>query len=239
MTTVRSLRASKRAALVLLATMAVAFGARVSAHRLDEFLQAVRIAVERRGVQLEMNLTPGIVVADGVIRAIDADRNGVLSQQEQQAYVGRVLSALTLRVDDSSPLHMQLTGSTFPDVAALRAGDGAISIRSKADVSRLPVGPHRLFFHNKNAAGNSVYLANALVPEDDDVAVTGQQRAGDQSQLTIEFVVRETSASRAQWAWIGLAGAFMLAVSLKRTRWKKLVAEAFRAPRWLQPWRRH
>jgi hypothetical protein len=202
--------------LVVLAATAVAFGARASAHRLDEFLQAARIAVERDRVQLEMNLTPGMAVADAVIREIDADRNGALSQEEERVYAGQVLSALTLRVDDSPPLHMQLAGSSFPDVAALRAGDGAIIIRSGADVSHLPAGPHRLFFQNKNAVGNSVYLANALVPEDDDVAVTGQQRAGDQSQLTIEFVVRGTSSSSRQWAWIGIAGALMLTVSLTR-----------------------
>jgi hypothetical protein len=201
---------------VLLATMAVAFGARASAHRLDEFLQAARIAVERDRVRLEMNLTPGVVVADAVIHEIDADRNGVLSQDEEQAYAGRVLGALTLRVDDLPPLHMQLAGSSFPDVAALRAGDGAIIIRSEAVVARLPAGAHRLFFHNRNAAGNSVYLANALVPEDDDVAVTGQQRTGDQSQSTIEFVVRDMSASSRRWVWIGVAGACMLTVSLTR-----------------------
>ena len=69
---------------------------------------------------------------------------------------------------------------------------------------------------------NSVYLANALVPEDDQVAVTGQQRDGDQSELTIEFVVRETTASTRRWMWIGLAGGFMLAASLtRRTRLKR------------------
>jgi hypothetical protein len=203
---------------VLLATTVVAFGARVSAHRLDEFLQAARIAVERDRVQLEMTLTPGMAVADDVIREIDADRNGVLSQEEGQLYASRVLSALTLRVDDALPLHLQLAGSSVPAVTVLRAGDGAIIIRSEAVVPYLPVGPHRLFFHNMNAAGNSVYLANALVPEDDDVGVTGQQHAGDQSQLTIEFVVRETSAFRGHWGWIGLAGAFALAVSLTRRR---------------------
>ena len=216
MTTVRSLRASKRTAWALIATIAVALGARVSAHRLDEFLQAARIAVERDRVQLEMDLTPGTAVAAPVLRELDADRNGVLSQEERQAYAGRVLSALTLRVDDLPPLHMQPTAATFPDVAALRAGDGAISIRADANLSPLPVGPHRLFFDNKNDAENSVYLANALVPEDAAVGVTGQQRTGDQSELTIEFVVRETSAFSRQWAWMGLAGAFLLASSLTR-----------------------
>jgi len=216
MTTVRSLRASKRTAWALIATIAVALGARVSAHRLDEFLQAARIAVERDRVQLEMDLTPGTAVAENVIHEIDADRNSVLSQEEQQAYTGRVLSALTLRVDDLPPLRMQPTGSSFPDVAALRAGDGAISIRADANLSRLPVGPHRLFFDNKNDAEHSVYLANALVPEDAAVGVTGQQRTGDQSELTIEFVVRETSAISRHWTWMGLAGTFLLASTLTR-----------------------
>jgi len=207
------LRASDRAALLLLATMAVAFGARVSAHRLDEFLQAARIAVERDRVQLEMNLTPGTDVADGVIRDIDAGRDGVLSPGEQRAYVERVLSALTLRVDDSRPLRLQSVAARFPDAAALRGGDRAITIRAEAGVSPLPVGPHRLFFRNRHAAGKSVYLANALAPEDDDVVVTGQLRDGYQSELTIEFFVRDTPASSRQWTLIGLAGVIVLAAS--------------------------
>ncbi len=216
MTTGRSLRASKRSALALLATLAAAPAPRVSAHRLDEFLHAARIAVERDRVQLEMTLTPGMIVADTVIHEIDADRNGILSQKEGQAYADRVLGALTVRLDDSPPLQMEPTGLRFPDVAALHAGNGAIIVRSEANVSRLPAGPHRLHFHNTNTEGHIVYLANALVPEHDDVAVTAQQRTGDQSQLTIEFVVRESEASRGEWAWIGLVGAFMLAVSLSR-----------------------
>ncbi|MEP7309054.1 MAG: hypothetical protein ABJA98_26415 [Acidobacteriota bacterium] len=212
------MRADNRAAVLLLATIGVAFGARASAHRLDEFLQAARIGVERDRVQLEMDLTPGIVVADGVIREIDVDRNGVLSQDEQRDYADRVLSALTLRIDDSPLPRMQTAASSFPDVAALHTGDATITIRAEADVARLARGPHRLFFHNANAADSSVYLANALVSEDLDVAVTEQQRAGDQSELTIGFVVRETSARR-RWAWIGLGCVGLLTVSLtRRTR---------------------
>ena len=116
---------------------------------------------------------------------------------------------------------MQPTSSSFPDVAALRTGDATIVIRAEADVARLPRGPHRLFFHNANAADSSVYLANALVSEDVDVAVTGQQRTSDQSELTIAFVVRETSARR-RWAWIGLGCVCLLTMSLtRRTRWTR------------------
>ena len=196
--------------------MAVAFGGRASAHRLDEVLQATRIALEPARVQLEMDLTPGVVVADGLIDAIDTDGNGVLSRGEEQAYAGLVLRNLILSVDDSPPLRIVLTASRFPDVAALRAGDGAISIRAAADLSLLATGPHSLLFRNMNAANNSVYLANALVPDDDHLAVTGQQRARDQSELTIEFVVRDTPAGPRRWAWAGLAAVFMLAAPLAR-----------------------
>lgn len=183
------MRASRALVWVLFAAIAVASGTRVSAHRLDEFLQAARIALERNRVQLELSLTPGTDVAAGVIREIDTDRDGVLSEKEEQIYAGRVLSALTLRVD-ASPLRIRIAGKQFPDPVALRAGEGTIIMRLEADASHLSPGPHRLFFRNTHAAGNSVYLANALVPEDDDVAVTRQLRRGDQSDLTIEFAVR-------------------------------------------------
>lgn len=209
MTTVRSLRAGSPQTLWLLVTLAVAPGARVSAHRLDDFLQAARIAVDRDRVQVQMNLTPGTAVAEGVLRDIDADRNGVLSPEEQQTYAARVVSALTIRVDDSSALGNQLVAASFPDVAALRAGDGAISILSIADMSRLPAGPHRIYFRNRHAAAASVYLANVLVPESEQVAVTGQLRDGDQRELLIEVVINDSSSR--QWMWIGWVGALALA----------------------------
>jgi len=217
MTTVRSLRRSKRGAFVLLAALAVAFGTRVSAHRLDEFLQAARIAIEPDRVELELSLTPGTAVADDVIRAIDADANGVLSQAEQLAYADRVLSALTLSVDDAIPLRMDLRAATFPDLEALRSGDGAITIRLHATLAHPPVGRHRLVFRNQHAPANSVYLANALVPESDGVAVTGQQRDGDQRELTIDFAIGEAPpASGSRWLWAGLVSALALALGSRR-----------------------
>jgi hypothetical protein len=200
---------------MLLAAMSVSLSAGVSAHRLDEYLQAARIAVERDRVQLELNLTPGIAVADGIIREIDADGDGELSLDEQHSYADRVLSAVTLHVDDA-PHHLKLATSTFPDVVALRSGDSAITLRSEVLVPLLSRGPHRVFFRNGNATVESVYLANALVPENDLVAVTGQQRDGQQSELTIDVRVRGTPAAS---VWMGLTGGLVLALLLTwRTR---------------------
>jgi hypothetical protein len=68
-------------------------------------------------------------------------------------------------------------------------------------------GAHRLLFRNAHLAGHSAYLANALVPESDRVAVTAQRRDRDQSELTIEYRIDGRSAA-GTLAWIlgSLAG---------------------------------
>ena len=217
MTTVRSSRASNHTAL-LVAIVVGALTAAVSAHRLDELLQAARIAIEPDRLCLELSLTPGIAVAAGVVREIDRDRNGVLSSEEQQAYARQVVSAMALRIDDD-PLSLDLTMSAFPRVSAIHGGDAPITIHSEAVVPSLAPGRHRIFFRNQNAPATSVYLANALVPESDDIAVTGQERDGDQRELTINFVVRRTPAKSGRgWLWMSLVGALALVLPLMRRR---------------------
>ena len=50
--------AAQPATYTVFAIMTIAGGTRASAHRLDEFLQAARIAIEPDRVALEMSLTP-------------------------------------------------------------------------------------------------------------------------------------------------------------------------------------
>jgi len=218
MTTARSSRVSKRALLALLAVIVIGGGTRASAHRLDELLQAARIAIGADRVELEVSLTPGTAVADDLIREIDADGNGAFSEAEKQAYAHRILGALVLRVDEGPRLRMTLAGYSVPDAAAMRTGDGAIVISPAARLSPLPAGSHRLFFRNEHAPANSVYLANALVPDSGQVSITGQQRDGDQRALTITFATSDAPASMSRWVWIGLAGAFLAMALLGRRR---------------------
>ena len=171
----------------------VASAASVSAHRRDELLQAARIDVARHAVSIELDLTPGIDVAESIVAAIDGDRDGALSSHEQAAYTNRVMGALDVSIDDASPLSLRLVSSTFPDVSAMRRGEGMIRLRISATppATTRTAGRHQLFFRNTHAAAQSVYLANALVPEDDRVSVTAQRRDGDQSELTIDYAVRD------------------------------------------------
>jgi hypothetical protein len=183
------LRAGSAALLGLLAAWLPTSETEVSAHRLDEYLHAARLAIDSAGVRLDLRLTPGIAVADAVIRDIDADRDTVLSPAERRTYSQRLVSGLSLRIDESA-VPLQLAVADFPDVATLRGGDAAIVLRIDARPPHLTAGAHRVSFRNGNATHGAVYLANALLPEDRRIAITGMQHAMDQSGLTIAFVVR-------------------------------------------------
>jgi hypothetical protein len=55
-----------------------------SAHRLDEYLQATIISVEKDRVQASMRLIPGVAVSSIVLASIDADGDGVISETEHR-----------------------------------------------------------------------------------------------------------------------------------------------------------
>jgi hypothetical protein len=180
-----------------------AAGTGVSAHRYDEFLQASRIAIAPAAIRLELSLTPGIAVADAVIHDIDANRDAVLSAAERTAYLQHVLRGLSLRLD-GAVVPLTLTGSRFPVPEALRAGDAAIALLVDARLPEPAAGAHRLSFRNANAAHGAVYLANALLPDDERVAITAMTHAVDQSALTVAYTLRPVRDW--SWLWSGLFG---------------------------------
>jgi len=185
------LRANSRAracGLLLGGWLALAASTALSAHRLDEYLQAARIDLRPASVSIDLDLTPGAVVAESVIAAIDRDGNGRLSIDEENAYAREIVRQLELRLD-GAPLEPQLRSSAFPAIDALRLGEAAIRLRVSASHHTLASGEHQLFFANGHLTRQSVYLANALVPATALVAVTTQHRSADQRELTIDYAV--------------------------------------------------
>src|SRR5215210_2258008 len=73
-TTVRS---SSQSSWIGALTLSLVLGAArsTSAHRLDEYLQATRLAIEPDRVEIALDLTPGIAVAESIVAEIDADGN--------------------------------------------------------------------------------------------------------------------------------------------------------------------
>ena len=200
-------------ALLALATLGVSPAA--SAHRREDHLQAARIGVEPDRVLVMLDITPGCEVAEEFLAALDRDRDGSSSAEEQRAYASQVLSALALEID-GQPLRPRLLSWDFPEESALHRGEGAIGLRLAATLPRLSAGSHRVHFENAHLAGHSTYLANALVPESTLVTVTAQRRDRDQSELTIEFALRDDSPGTTRaWILASLAAALLM-VRLKR-----------------------
>jgi hypothetical protein len=194
--------------------------AEVSAHRMDEYLQAARVGIGPDRVQIELGLTLGIALADSILAEIDRNRDGSLSPEEQRVYGRLVLSALELEVDGTR-VPLQLSASTFPETDAVRRGEGTIRLHTTATLPRLSSGLHQLLFRNRHHRDRSVYLANALVPESNQVAVTAQRRDGEQTELTIDYLLRAAPARPTTGSLMGgIAAAIVLSALLMKKAWQ-------------------
>jgi hypothetical protein len=170
-----------------------------SAHRLDEYLQATMLSVEKDHLQLSMRLIPGIAVSSAVIASIDSNRDGVLSEAEQTAYSERVLGDLSLTIDGLR-LTPKLVSVTFPQLAQMREGLGEIHIEFTAD---LPSGGpnRRIIFENRHQIHNAAYLVNCLVPTDHDLRIVSQTRNEDQSFYQLDYVQAGIPTATSPLAW--------------------------------------
>jgi hypothetical protein len=198
------------------AILLLSFGMHASAHRLDEYLQATTISLEKDRVQAQIRLTPGVAVFPFVMATIDKNGDGVISSREQRAYAERVLGDLSLAVDGDR-LWLQLISTNFPTTDEMKEGLGEIQINFAADVPR-DSREHKLAFENHHQRPIAAYLVNCLVPRDPDTRVTAQKRNYEQSLYQVDFVqsgVRSGPLSLVWWSegrgWLGSVAMLLLA----------------------------
>lgn len=187
MTMGRRLRSRSVTVITLAAAGVMLSSANASAHRRDELLQAARIDIDSQWVDVQVSLTPGMMIADGFIKGLDRDADGVLSDDEKAAFLGDVLAAMTVRIDGQTiPIHIE--SSSFPSIEELRSGDASIDFLCGAAVPR-SAGKHRVAFINAYRRDIGVYLVNALTPVDPKVTIGTQQRDPDQQSTTIDYSI--------------------------------------------------
>jgi hypothetical protein len=174
----------RRLAPLLLALLA--FPPAVFAHRLDEYLQATLVIIQPGEVRLEINLTPGVAVAEQVLTLIDRDRDGVISTNEAAAYAGLLKRDLIVRLDERD-VELKLCASNFPEPAEFRTGLGIIQMEFAVTPSSLSAGAHRLTLENRHLPTVSVYLFNAAQPQSGSVRIITQMRNQNQSMGEIAF----------------------------------------------------
>jgi HupE / UreJ protein len=197
--------------LVVAAAILLSLGAPASAHRLDEYLQATMISVEKDHVQASMRLIPGVAVSSTVLASIDTNADGVISETEKRAYAKQVFEDLSLTIDGNS-LRPRLVSVDFAEVEQMKEGLGEIQIEFTAD---LPGdGPNRrLVFENHHQSRIAAYLVNCLVSRDRNIQIVAQDRNETQSFYQLDYVqassrsdpvyVKSWSGAR---GWMGTAG---------------------------------
>jgi hypothetical protein len=192
--------------------LALSLAGRAFPHRLDEYLQATLIGVTRDGIDVEIQLTPGVAMLPVLMSVIDQDRDGRISAEEERSYVDRVLREVELRVD-RVPAPLSLIESHFPILEAMREGGGTIGIKLHAARSG-----HELRFENRHLPRVSAYLVNCLAAPSDGLVVRRQVRDEAQRSIEFEYSLGAGSVTGPRAAWIALrqfwpAGIGMLLVA--------------------------
>jgi hypothetical protein len=171
------------------------------AHRLDEYLQATRVSIDVDRVGLDIALTPGASVAPQVLEWIDTNRDGEISTAEGDAYARLMIGSVALSVD-GRPEPVTLVDAGFPDARDMRLGEGTIRLRAIARLSATTVGRHRVSYVNSHRPEASVYLVNALAPDDPRIRIADQHRDEAQHGLTVDYSVRPWTRG---WMLAGVA----------------------------------
>jgi hypothetical protein len=174
-------------------------GTSASAHRLDEYLQATLLSVEKESVHGSMRLTPGVAVTPFVLAGVDANADGVISESERKAYAERLLRDVSLKIDGRE-LSPQLISVEFPGVEEMKQGLGEIQIEFRAD---LPRGgrDRRLVFENHHQSGISAYLVNCLAPGDADIRIVAQNRNEQQSFYQLDYAQGGAASDALRLRW--------------------------------------
>jgi hypothetical protein len=211
-------RASQAAALCFLVCHA-AF-----AHRLDEYLQNTLISIETDRVDAQIVLTPGVTVFPLLIKGIDTDGNGIISNAEQQSYADRILRDLSFRID-GEPLTPRLKSMQFPAIRDMQEGRGEIVIEISA---ALPRGgtDRKLVFENHHQPAIAAYQVNCLVPGDPDLRILAQKRNYTQSSYELDFTQTPGKSSllgRASWSGVQkpLQTVFLLLMFFVALGWRQ------------------
>jgi len=198
--------------LLLAAALVLAPAPRAVAHQIDEYLQATRLGISRDRIDVEVDLTPGVSIAPGILAAIDRNGDGRIDPREIEACARAVVANLSLRVDDR-PYALTLVRADAPSADEIGDGTARIRVEATADVPLRTSGRHRIAYENGDRSPNGVYLVNALKPDSRQLSIVAQQRDRLQHSIAVDVVVTTTLDA---FMWLGLSSMGFTALLLAR-----------------------
>ncbi len=166
-------------AALLLPTVALA-------HPLDEVVQGSYLTLTPGQVTLQLDISPGVLVADTVLRRLDADNNGKISTGEANAFGRFVLDQTSLTIDDR-PAAWRLERVIAPPAENIRLGADTIKIHAVARRSDR-AGVHTLIFENRYNPARTQAAANVFLrPGRWRYEVGGQTHGADGRRLAVYY----------------------------------------------------
>jgi nickel/cobalt transporter (NicO) family protein len=159
-----------------------------SAHPIDEYVQNTYIDLAPDTMTIQIDLTPGVLVAPEVVALIDADGDGEISEAEGASYAeDAVLRDVSLAVD-GEPQPLTLVDSSFPTPLDMGAGMGTIRLSLvAAEAPAGSPGDHSLSYRNDHdLINNSRYLVNAFRASDE-VEISQQDRDELQNGIRVGY----------------------------------------------------
>lgn len=163
------------------------------AHPLDVYLQATYITVTPTQIVVELDLTPGVLLAPQVLPQLDPNGDEQISDAEGQAYVDAMLTNVVLEVD-GEPLALAVTKIDMPAYLNIQAGYGTMRIFTTATLAAGMTGAHQLDYQNNFAPTGSAYQVNAFVDKGVAITLGKQNRDSIQQSMTMDYAIGSTSA---------------------------------------------
>ncbi len=126
------------------------------AHPLDEYLQLTYLTVAPTQIEVELDLTPGVLIDPEILAEIDTNGDHAISDAETGAYADTVVRSVELKVD-GHPLALDISTVHMPAYLNIQAGYGTIRIVATATLADSTPGSHRISYTNRFAPTSSVY----------------------------------------------------------------------------------
>ena len=156
------------------------------AHPLDAYLQATYITVAPARIVVELDLTPGVLLAPQVLPQLDPSGDQQISDAEGRAYVDDVLRHVVLSVD-GQPQLLALDKIDMPPYLNVQAGYGTIRIFTSVMLKAGMTLTHRIYYKNSFAPTGALYQVNAFVDKGVAVTLGKQNRDSIQQSMTMDY----------------------------------------------------
>ncbi len=175
-----------------------------AAHPADSLVQAAYITVTPQQIRLELDFTPGELVAKNFLIQLDFNHDDIISPAEVNQFSNTVLEKLRLEMNGKA-VKLQLESSQIPEVKTVKLGGGQLQLNLIGTPGGL-LESNQFVFDNRFQPVKSAYLVNVFV-QSADVRILSQQRDTLQQEFRVNFGLAGSAlpAKGFSWWWLGLA----------------------------------